>query len=94
MKIDSRKDKTNESLAEVVQNYLLKNDDLFCLNDLYGLMVKELEKPLIDCVLKKTKNNQSKAAEILGLNRNILKKKMIELKLIQKRKLIVSKTKK
>ena len=49
-------------------------------------MVKELEKPLILSVLKKTKNNQSKAAEILGMNRNTLKKKMIDLNLIRKRK--------
>lgn len=93
MKVDPQR-ASSESLSEVVQHYLLKNDELFCLKDLYSLMVKELEKPLIRSVLKKTKNNQSKAAEILGLNRNTLKKKMVELNLIRKRKTLDSKTKK
>ncbi|UNM06218.1 MAG: hypothetical protein H6925_00150 [Holosporaceae bacterium] len=77
---------SNKTLSDVVHHYLVENEQLFCLKDLHSLMVKELEKPLILSVLKKTKNNQSKAAEILGMNRNTLKKKMIDLNLIRKRK--------
>ena len=78
------------SLAEIVQAYLSDNEDLVCLKGLHSLMVRELEKPLIKHVLKKTDNNQSKAADILGLNRNTLKKKMVELSLTHKRKAIDS----
>lgn len=83
----------NKTLSDVVQHYLVENEQLFFLKDLHSLMVKELEKPLILSVLKKTKNNQSKAAEILGMNRNTLKKKMIDLNLIRKRKSFDTKTK-
>ncbi len=91
---DDRHPQINKTLSDVVQHYLVENEQLFCLKDLHSLMVKELEKPLILSVLKKTKNNQSKAAEILGLNRNTLKKKMIDLNLIRKRKPFDTKTKK
>jgi Fis family transcriptional regulator len=36
----------------------------------------EVETPLLMAVLEYTKNNQSKAAEILGLNRGTLRKKL------------------
>ena len=37
-----------------------------------------MERPLIELVLERTGNNQLKAAEILGLNRNTLRKKIAE----------------
>ena len=37
-----------------------------------------MEKPLFEIVLKKTKGNRSKAAEILGINRNTLHVKIEE----------------
>lgn len=43
---------------------------------LYDCVLKEIEKPLIEECLKATSGNQKKASEILGLNRNTLKKKM------------------
>jgi len=72
-----------EALSLLVQEYLESNEEIFCLKGLHGLIVKEMEKPLIQLVLKKTRNNQSKAAAILGLNRNTLKKKMVDLNLVK-----------
>jgi Fis family transcriptional regulator, factor for inversion stimulation protein len=43
---------------------------------LYDLVISEVEKPLIDFVLKHTKNNKSEAAEILGITRGTLYKKI------------------
>lgn len=43
---------------------------------LYDLMLLQFEKPLISVVLEYTRGNQSKTAEILGLNRGTLRKKM------------------
>ena len=50
---------------------------------LYEMMVKVLEKPLLETVMAKADQNQSKAAEWLGLNRNTLRKKLVEHKLLK-----------
>ncbi|MBX3653149.1 MAG: Fis family transcriptional regulator [Ramlibacter sp.] len=50
---------------------------------LYDMMVKVVEKPLLEVVMHKADNNQSKAAEWLGLNRNTLRKKLVEHKLLK-----------
>ena len=46
---------------------------------LYGRLLRELELPLINIVLKATKGNQLKASKLLGLNRNTLRKKIKDL---------------
>ena len=43
---------------------------------LYELMLSQFEKPLISVVLEHTRGNQTKTAEILGLNRGTLRKKL------------------
>jgi two-component system nitrogen regulation response regulator GlnG len=47
----------------------------------YHRIVQEVEKPLISACLAATRGNQVKAAELLGLNRNTLRKKLKELKI-------------
>ncbi len=44
--------------------------------DLYQLVLGEVEKPLFEAVLDYTNGNQSEAAEILGINRGTLRKKL------------------
>ena len=44
--------------------------------DLYGLVLSEGEAPLFSTVMQHTQGNQSRAAEILGLNRATLRKKL------------------
>ena len=46
---------------------------------LYERVLKEVERPLITITLQATRGNQIKAAEVLGLNRNTLRKKIREL---------------
>ncbi|HKV56169.1 MAG TPA: sigma-54 dependent transcriptional regulator [Candidatus Binataceae bacterium] len=53
---------------------LVENGD----NDLYQRLVAELERPLIEMALKRAHGNQVHAARILGLNRNTLRKKLVE----------------
>lgn len=45
-------------------------------NDLYNLILQEVEKPMLTVVLEKTRGNQTKCAQILGLNRGTLRKKL------------------
>ena len=53
--------------------------------NLFQLLRHEFEKPLITLTLKETKHNQVQAAELLGMNRNTLRKKIKELKIPVKR---------
>ena len=46
---------------------------------LYDRVLKELERPLVTLTLQATRGNQVKAADVLGLNRNTLRKKIKEL---------------
>ena len=46
---------------------------------LYGRVLREVERPLITLTLMSTQGNQVRAAQVLGLNRNTLRKKMREL---------------
>jgi two-component system nitrogen regulation response regulator GlnG len=46
---------------------------------LYDRVLREMERPLVSLVLAATRGNQIKAAEVLGLNRNTLRKKINEL---------------
>jgi len=46
--------------------------------NLYGLMIGLVEKPLLRAVLRETAGNQVRAAQILGINRNTLRKKLLE----------------
>lgn len=44
--------------------------------ELHSLFLSQVEPPLIRVVLNKCRNNKSKAADMLGMNRNTLRKKM------------------
>ncbi len=53
--------------------------------DLYTTMLAELERPLIEMTLERAAGNQVRAARMLGLNRNTLRKKITELKIVLKK---------
>lgn len=46
--------------------------------DLYRMVLCEVEQPLLQTVLRHTRGNQTKAAEMLGLNRTTLRKKLVQ----------------
>ncbi len=47
-------------------------------SNVYDMVINCVEKPLIQIVLNKAGNNQSRAADMLGINRNTLRKKMLQ----------------
>jgi two-component system nitrogen regulation response regulator GlnG len=65
---------------------LLARIDGYPVHDLYDKVLARVERPLFDLVLAHTGGNQLKAAEILGLNRNTLRKKLADLGLEQAKK--------
>ena len=52
-------------------------------SDMYEMLVRVVEKPLLEVVMDRADHNQSRAAEWLGLNRNTLRKKLLEHRLLK-----------
>lgn len=48
---------------------------------LHDMLVRAVEKPLLEVVMDRAEGNQSRAAQWLGLNRSTLRKKLLEHKL-------------
>jgi Fis family transcriptional regulator len=43
---------------------------------IYDMVIGCVEKPLLEVILKHSEGNQTKASEMLGINRNTLRKKL------------------
>ena len=71
------------SLAQLVEQklagYFADQPDGIPPAGLYDRVMEEVERPLIQLTLTATRGNQVRAAEILGLNRNTLRKKIQDL---------------
>ena len=48
----------------------------------YEMVVRMVERPMLEVVMNHADNNQSRAAEWLGLNRNTLRKKLVDHQLL------------
>ena len=44
--------------------------------DLYDMVISQIEKPLLEIIMLRAENNQCRAAQMLGINRNTLRKKL------------------
>ena len=81
-KLDQQMLDTENQFSKILENYLSRNINKInkeYQGDVYNYFVTELEKVLLLEVLKNKEGNQLKAAELLGLNRNTLRKKITEL---------------
>ncbi len=72
---ERRKQPLRNAVYITVTNYLADLDG-HAPGNLHEMMVKELEHGLFTAVLEHTRGNQSKAAELLGINRSTLRKKL------------------
>lgn len=63
------------SVETALANYFTQLDGQPVTN-LYDLVLAEVEVPLLESVLKITRNNQTRCAQMLGLNRGTLRKKL------------------
>ena len=64
-----------QSVELAVNNYFAQLDGQI-VTDVYDLVLQEVEAPLLEAVLKYTRNNQTLASTVLGLNRGTLRKKL------------------
>jgi len=62
-----------------LQQYFAAHDGGLPASGLYNRVLREIERPLIALTLAATRGNQIKAARVLGINRNTLRKKIREL---------------
>jgi len=69
-----------------LQDYFTAHGNSLPGSGLYDLVINEIERPLLRLTLAQCRGNQLRAAEILGLNRNTLRKKIRELGITAGRK--------
>ena len=69
-----------ESVKENLERYFqdLKGAEP---HGVYDMVVQAVEKPMLELVMAQAEGNQSKAAEWLGINRNTLRRKLLDHKL-------------
>ena len=68
-----------ESLVEMKLRGSMNGIEKLDKGDIYDRVLEQVERPLIRITLEKTRGNQVRAADILGINRNTLRKKISEL---------------
>ena len=64
-----------DSVEVALKNYFAQLDGA-PVTEVYQLVLSEVEAPLLEEVMKYTRNNQTKASTMLGLNRGTLRKKL------------------
>ena len=64
-----------DAVKESITRYLHELEDTEP-NEMYAMVLRQIEQPLLETVLAHTGGNQSRAAEYLGLNRGTLRKKL------------------
>lgn len=85
---------SGESLSDSVARHLRRYFDLhgnvLPPPGLYGRILREMEQPLIEIALDATGGNQAKCADLLGINRNTLRKKItdLDIRVTRRRKLM------
>ena len=81
----------SESLSDSIERHLREyfdaHKDGLPLPGLYSRILRELERPLIAVTLEVTQGNQLRTADLLGLNRNTLRKKISDLGIPVKKKI-------
>ncbi len=75
-----------ELISTKLKTFLSQTQNLE-MTDLYETLLEMVERPLIRMVLQQTGNNQIRAAKVLGINRNTLRKKIRGLKIAVKEEL-------
>lgn len=65
----------SEAVQLALENYFAQMNG-HKVDRLYDLVINEVEKPLLECVMYHCRGNQTKAATVLGINRGTLRKKL------------------
>lgn len=74
-----------EALVDIKLRSSMNGVEKLDKGDIHAMVLEQVERPLIRFILEKARGNQVKAASILGINRNTLRKKITELGIELKR---------
>jgi two-component system nitrogen regulation response regulator GlnG len=81
----NQKSSPKAGLSGVIESFLgdyfAAHEGILPAKGLYDRVIQEVERPLIEATLKAVMGNQKRAAEILGINRNTLRKKVMLLEI-------------
>ena len=71
----ARDNEISLAVRKVMKQYFKDLDGEKC-TGIYEMVVNAVEKPMLEVVMQQAQGNQTRAAELLGLNRNTLRKKL------------------
>ena len=71
----SRENELSTTVRKVMRQYF-KDLDGEKASGIYDMVVLAVEKPMLEVVMLQAQGNQTRAAELLGMNRNTLRKKL------------------
>ena len=77
----STKKPLRDEVSKAMKKYFKQLDQKNLPIDVYQLVLKEVEPPLLNAVMEFPNHNQSKAAKILGINRTTLRTKLKKYKI-------------
>jgi two-component system nitrogen regulation response regulator GlnG len=66
-------------MEQFLKDFFDTHEGVVPVSGLYHTVMAEIEKPLLSMTLQNSQGNQKKAAQILGINRNTLRRKLTEL---------------
>lgn len=83
-------EKLSATVARHLRRYFDLHGNMLPPNGLYNRILREIELPLIEIALDATGGNQAKCADLLGINRNTLRKKItdLDIQVTRRRKLM------
>jgi len=76
----SRPNELGDAVRRSLERYF-KDLDGETPSAVYDMVLRIIEKPMIETVMRQAEGNQTSAAEMLGINRNTLRKKMQQLRI-------------
>jgi Fis family transcriptional regulator len=76
----SRPNELGDAVRRSLERYF-KDLDGETPSAVYDMVLRIIEKPMIETVLRQAEGNQTSAADMLGINRNTLRKKMQQLRI-------------
>lgn len=71
----ARDNEISLAVRKVMKQYFKDLDGEKC-TGIYEMVVNAVEKPMLEVVMLQAQGNQTRAAELLGINRNTLRKKL------------------